>query len=294
MKVKESSLCAPGGKLSAKRHVPNLTIKGVHKHSLSVCCRSWRRLLHAAVLFVFALSSTGCVAAKYKMADESIRPPIELNLAARSHSAEATLKSLIIYGGAGSWKHEAYWDEYVVAIKNLGVNPLTAEAAMLADMADRGVFPGNNPWELQDMSKTVIKNYRSGTSEVALKVGAATLMTGTAGAALTGGIVCADVAMIGGAAVAVVALPVIVFGTIGVNVRSKHMIEEEFQRRRMVLPAVIQPGETVQGSLFFPITPAPQQLSLFFIEDGPLDEIRLNLADFSTLHLENVRYPVTP
>ena len=94
---------------------------------------------------------TGCVTRGYKLADRSALPvvPLEITSApvasanpspssggdaasAVPSTASATVHTVIVYQGPGSWKREAYWDEYVVSLVNRGETPLVISTAMLS------------------------------------------------------------------------------------------------------------------------------------------------------------------
>jgi hypothetical protein len=87
-----------------------------------------------------------------------------------------------------------------------------------------------------------------------------------------------------GAATAVT-LPLVAVGTVVANLHSKHKIDAEFARRRLALPLTLAPGQTVQGSLFFRITPGPHRLALHGrAADQPCD-VTLPLTPLAGLHL---------
>jgi len=239
---------------------------------------------------IFLLSS--CVSAKYKMASEDTPPPVPLNVSTEAHSVHALLNTVIIFGGPGSWKRDAYWDEYILSITNHGEHPVALASATLIDFQGNPVVSGDNPWELQDQSKAWIKSYDSGTTGVVLKVGAASVMTGV----IVGGLALASGGgvMISGAAFAaviastatVVALPIIAISSGILNVNRKHKIEDEFNRRCPVLPITIQPGHVTQGSLFFRITPGPQRLLLLFTGVDREFDVSIDLKSLSDLHID--------
>src|SRR5205814_5963570 len=81
--------------------------------------------------------------------------------------------------------------------------------------------------------------------------------------------------------------PAFIGGTIYTNISNRHAIEQEFELRRLVLPAVLVPGQLVQGSLFFRISPGPQRLTLTCrVDDEPRDVI-IDLAPIAGLHLKS-------
>ena len=139
---------------------------------------SHETILRVFMASLFFISLTGCVSAKYKMAAEDTPPPVPLNITAASHPVEGAVDTVIILGGPGSWKQEAYWDEYVLSVTNHGGTSVTLESATLIDLQDNPVMPGDVPWDLQEQSKAWVEHYNSGTTGVVLKVGAASGMTG--------------------------------------------------------------------------------------------------------------------
>jgi hypothetical protein len=221
------------------------------------------------------------------MASEDTPPPVLLNLETEAHSVNALINTVIIFGGPGSWKREAYWDEYLLSITNHGDHPVTLTSSMLIDFQDNQVMSGNDPWELQEQSKEWIKKYDPGTTGVVLKVGAATLLTGAALGAY-GLAIAAPGLVVGMAAISatILALPIVGVGSIIANVRKQHKIEDEFNRRRLMLPATIPPGQVTQGSLFFRITPGPKRLTLLFSGHEADFDVSVDLAPLSNLHID--------
>ena len=106
------------------------------------------------------LASTGCVSSKYKEAKKDTPPPHLLNVPFPPASLEATLNTLVTYNGPGSWKRNAFWDEYVVTCHNPGRAPLTVSAATLTDFADASRSPGSKPWALEKESKNLEQKYK--------------------------------------------------------------------------------------------------------------------------------------
>jgi hypothetical protein len=229
------------------------------------------------------------------MADEGTPPPVPLNLRAEAHSVDALIDTVIIYAGPGSWKREAYWDEYILTLTNHGEHPVDLTSATLVDFQGNSVMPGDDPWELQEQSKEWIKNYDSGTTGVVLKVGASMVLIGTAAVgtlALIGPGVMAGGAAVAVPVAAIATLPFIGIGTILVNVEGRLKIEEEYQRRRLALPAVIQPGQACRGSLFFRIAPGPKKLILVFSVPDSQVEVPVDLTSLSDLHIEKKPEPM--
>ena len=245
---------------------------------------------------------TSCVSAKYKMASEDTPPPVPLNVSAEAHSVNALINTVIIFGGPGSWKRDAYWDEYILSITNHGEHPVALTSATLIDFQGNSVVSGDNPWELQDQSRAWVENYSSGTGGVIIKVGATSLLAGSIVGGSFAAIAASSVTMGAGAVSAgavatllaggtVIALPVVVISSVLLNVNRKHKIEDEFNRRRLMLPATIPPGQVTQGSLFFRITPGPQRLSLLFTGVDLGFDISVDLKPLSDLYIDTKPKP---
>src|SRR6185436_17906008 len=112
-------------------------------------------------LLAAALACTGCVSSKYKLAKPAdTLPAVALNLtstpapgkADAPSPVEATLNTVLVFQGPGSWKREAYWDEYIVTLANRGPAPFNIESATLTDFQGQAVTPGDNPWDLEKQS----------------------------------------------------------------------------------------------------------------------------------------------
>ncbi len=106
------------------------------------------------------LLSAGCVSSKYKSAGKDLRSPVALNLTAapaphdagQSPAIEVLVHSLIAFHGPGSWKRDAYWDEYALTIRNCSPTTLTVDSAALTDFQTLATSPGTDPWELEKQS----------------------------------------------------------------------------------------------------------------------------------------------
>ena len=72
------------------------------------------------------------------------------------------------------------------------------------------------------------------------------------------------------------------------NGKNKKRVEEEFDRRRLVMPVNLLPEESVSGSLFFPLAPGPQKLSATFQVDAEMRELEFVLSNtpLAELHLK--------
>jgi len=237
------------------------------------------------VLFAAALClATACVSSKYQRPDKNTPPIQALNVQFPPSTLDSSLYSEISDGGPGSWKREAFWDEYVVIMRNGGDQALNITSATLIDYAGASRSAGNDPWALERESKTLEKRYRDAgiafSRMVAPRVIAsaaeptvvASAGIGTAGAATA-------------AAVTAVALPVYGVTVFGINMHNKAAIKKEFNRRRVALPLTLGPGETRTGSFFFPMVPNPQSLTVRWTSGAGDGETTLELQFLQGLHV---------
>ena len=244
------------------------------------------------ILLLSALALTGCVSTKYKLAKpETTQPAVALNLASAPAPLEATVNTVIVFRGPGSWKREAYWDEYVVTFANRGFAPLTIESATLTDFQDQAVTPGDNPWDLEKQSHSYEARVLSSVGDV-LKVGGATVLTSTAagGVAVLGALSTSSqlgaAMVVGGTIMFAAATVVVPVWSVVANVNSRHDVEAEYRRRRLALPLFLVPSQIAQGSFFFRISPGPQRLALHGqAGDQPCEAI-VDLAPLAGLHLK--------
>ena len=226
----------------------------------------WTAFVTTAVILSVLAGLCGCVATKYKLAKKDAPAVQLLGIAFHPQRRPATLASLITYGGPGSWKREALWDEYVVELVNHGVSPLTIDSATLFDSMATPYAAGSDPWVIEKQSKKLEKQYRdhgeafiraAGPGVLIVGVGAAAMSTAAAG----GGIYVLP-AIAGMAVVTVVVLPVYYVSVLGINHHNKKAVMTEFKRRRLPLPLTLAPGESRTGSLFFPMVRSPASLAL--------------------------------
>lgn len=184
---------------------------------------------------------SGCVSSKYKFAGKTIPPARSLSVQFPPAPLDANLVNVITDGGPGSWKREAFWDEYVVALHNPGDQPLEVSSARLVDFAGTPRSAGNDPWALERESKTLERKYRDAGIAFARLAAPRVLITTAEPVAVAS----AGIGRAGAAAAATataVALPVYGLATWGINRHHKAAITAEFNRRRLRLPLSLAPG----------------------------------------------------
>lgn len=275
----------------------------------------------SSLLVATALLLSGCVTRGYQLAEKNTPPAIALQLTSTSPttspaanptpasetglsappaavpapSPAITLQSVIVYEGPGSWKRQAYWDEYVVAITNSGETPLVVASSTLQAGNNPPLPPGDNPWHLEARSKKMMVDRALGRTGSYVAAGAGAAAAGawaaSLGAPATWAGSAASATALGAAgAVAVVALPVVATKIV-VDRKARHVVEAEFTRRRLALPLTIAPGATAHGSLFFCVTPSPQQLAFHCtVGDHELDPV-IDLSPLAELHVRKQTSP---
>jgi hypothetical protein len=230
----------------------------------SVTRLSRRRFDIAAALLTAVLTAcvlNACVSQKYKRVDKKTPPARALNIKFPPAPLEATLYTEISDGAPGSWKREAFWDEYVVILHNPGDRPVQVLSAALTDYAGAPHAAGIDPWALERESKTLERRYRDAGVAFA-RVAAPRVIVAAAEPEV---VASAGVGAAGAAAAATataVALPVYGLSVFGINMHNKSVIHKEFERRRILFPLTLGPGESHTGSLFFPMIPNPKALSM--------------------------------
>jgi hypothetical protein len=227
---------------------------------------------------------TGCVSGNYRFASKDMPPASALNVHFPPAPLEASLASVITDGAPGSWKREAFWDEYVVALHNTGEQPLEVASLSLVDFAGTSRAPGDDPWALERESKTLERKYQdSGMAFARIAVPRILLATAEPVVIASAGIGAAGAAA--AATATAVALPVYGLTIWGINRHHKSAIKAEFNRRRLPLPLSLAPGETRTGSLFFPMIPNPRSIDLNWSTESGTDDSVLPLDFLYGLHV---------
>lgn len=240
-----------------------------------------------AVLLSAALLFSGCVSRKYQAASALGAQPRWINANLEGAPLKSRLDSVIIYQGPGSWKKSAYWDEFLITFTNESDAAITVTSAGLVDYFGTTMPAGSDPWKLEKDSQLQRDRYLNAGVNFALHtIGYAALTYGAIGAgAVIGGVVTNSWAgLTAGATVGVAAVPVTAIVIYVNNQKHRRAIETEFQRRRLMLPLTLDPGESRSGSLFFPLTVSPQSLRLEGSRGDKQEVSLLPLPMLSGLH----------
>lgn len=246
------------------------------------------RPLFAALAVALALS--GCTLPQYQRSAGKPSAPTALNLHGEDASLSADLATVIVYGGPGSWKREAWWDEYVVALTSHSVAPVTVIALELEDFSGQRSPAAIDPWKLERESQRWWEHasVRGASYVLALGAGAATVAAVAYGSVLFGTTSLGTAAAV--TTTAVVAVPVVAVGALLTNVHHRDQIEQEFNRRRLPLPAALANGGTVSGSCFFRVSPGPRHLFIRYRQGTEEHELAVPLTPLSGLHFQRRDY----
>ena len=251
----------------------------------------------SAILAAVVCLSSGCVSSKYKKAREDTPPAVRLDVSFPDAETPltGTLNSVVIFNGPGSWKRDAYWDEYIVSVRNRSSKSVVLASADLFDYADRPRRARFEPWALERESQSLEERYKQDRIAFAKEVGPGVLILGAgaaAGVAVAGTVATPALAAAGigagtvVAAATLAALPIYYGAVTFINHSNRNAIEGEFNQRRLVLPMVLLPGEVRVGSLFFPMVPNPRRLSLRWTESGNAGESALPLHILNGIHVK--------
>jgi hypothetical protein len=160
------------------------------------------------------------------------------------------------------------------------------EYATLTNYRGEPAMAGNTPWALEGQSFAVRDKANRGrrTHEVEFGAGAQLIRTRGADAAEKA------VAGTANTAFGIATLYVGYAAVAGLtNSMRRDAVEKEFDRRRLKFPLSIAPNQTVQGSLFFPISPGPQRLTLRLRAGPETIEPVVDLSPLAGLHLKTPR-----
>jgi hypothetical protein len=230
---------------------------------------------------------TSCLSHRYRSAPKETPPAVKLDLHGVSPEIAVLLHSVVVYKGPGSWKEEAYWDEYLVTVLNRTDQTLVVSSVQLEESPDVLQSAGDDPWKLEKRSREKLQLYERTGRKILLGAGltAAWLGSGVGVMAAAYGGASVGVAMAG--AVVFFALPAVGVGTMIRTISAKDDIEGEFRKRRLVLPITLGPHESKAGSLFYPVTPAPRRLVFYYPQGDQMQAAALPLGPLGGLHLAN-------
>jgi hypothetical protein len=238
--------------------------------------RAWASLL--ALLLVIA----GCAA--NPVVDPPDTRPAGAPLASMVEDALAVdLRWIIVRDGPGSWVQYADWDEYLLMLHNHEDGPIRFVSAVVHDSLGTPVEPATTLDALRKGTRLAKRRYEA--SGTLVNPGT---FDGYAAAEvlLTVGMTAGDpaVALLSMAA-ALVALPVIAVKEMSKNAGDRK-IDAVIKSRQTPLPQVVPAHASLEVTLFFPVTPSPQQVDLHFDDGLSVRIISIDTSDLlAGLHI---------
>jgi len=223
----------------------------------------------------------GCAAPQTTVSAPA-EPPLVSPVATQAGpDLQVVVQSVTIPTSVKSWSHGASWDEYTLRFANRSEAPVVIESALLIDVRSTELAAGNQPGDLEKLSKSRWNRY--------LREGVPVEQYGADPTAARAAAAKKNVpAQILGWTLLCVAPPVYL-GATAVVVASyasdRAGTKQEFHRRRLKLPLALAAGQELAGSFFFPVTPGPQRLVLAYRRDGELHRQEIALPDLANLHL---------
>ena len=189
-------------------------------------------------------------------------------------------------------KKECWWDEYVVTITNIGDHSVTLVSAALVDFEGENVAPGDDPWQLDRLSRQWYESAGVRHARLGLEVLRHPVTTLTGTGVVLGALAGGSSAVAAGAVAtgAMVALPAFVVRAAMINSNNKEKVAGEFSRRRVGFPSEIPADGNTVGSLFFRITPGPQRLVLTFRSGALTCDVVVELTPLAGLHFRKRVY----
>jgi len=235
------------------------------------------------VVLAAACALSACVTTDYQASDRHTLPAVALNIEIVQAPLDASVRTVIVFDGPGSWKRQALWDEYVVTVRNQSGSTLVITGASLIDRAGERREPGDDPWRLEALSQTLEQRYlREGVAFARSEIPDALVFGADAVGGAAGTLFSAVSASASSASV--VGLPVYYLVVYEINRENKANAAAEFVRRRLVMPLTLFGGESRTGSLFLPMAPEPQSLRLRWTGIGTTSEMVLPLTRLHGLH----------
>ena len=262
---------------------------------------------------LIAWLAAGCQSSPSLVKAGTVKPVTPLELKAGTDGIELTVAGLIYYNSPGSWMKRAYWDEYVVRLDNHRPEAVMIDTIVLGDVLDWTVAPGVDPWAMETTGRmheqylykllapavagkfarlrppAASGNPKAPASAASVAVDfAGATGAAAAGLALATSPVAAGAVFWGAPLVIVAATPVVLVDQVFFAPKNRQLVLNEFNRRRLAWPIRLEPGASVSGSVFFPLTPGPEKLSVRGQSGEGALEVTLELTGLEGLHFTYV------
>ena len=224
-------------------------------------------LIGLTLTSVLALS--GCGGTKMLKEPEPLVVTQSLATASDQHIA-VTLDWVIVRDGPGTWAKNVDWDEYLLRVQNLSDDSIRVTNIAVIDSLGTRIETRENRKQLVKGTKKTKRRYKGEGLKVKAGASTGTLLTaGAISAATTAAVVSAAGVFSGTAGVAItgglILVPVFAVGGVfrGVN-NSK--VNKQIKYRQTLLPIVLQEKEEKSIDIFFPLTPSPRQIEFIYVD----------------------------
>lgn len=210
---------------------------------------------------------------------------------------------IIVSNGPGSWAENAYWDEYLIAVRNIGSDILSITDVVVFDSKGNRILPLSNRKKLVKKSKKLIRKYKEDEIDVHPGMGSGQLLA-TGGALTVTGVsigyaAASTMAPYGGASAGATAAGVVGVGLILagpvvavaaiIRASNNSEVDKEIKDRRTILPAALDTANSSRLHLFFPIAVSPSHLVVRYEVAGKHQEVTIDTRDqLMGLHLGTV------
>lgn len=241
-----------------------------------------------ALLVVLVLCLSACAGSKVLNKPKSVE--LQHPLAVGADDALAvTLDWVVIKDGPGTWASNAFWDEYRMHVANVSGMPVSISQIQVIDSLNATHVSIADRQALLDASKRTEDRYAEQSLDVQPGAGAAGMTAATVVgstlaisaatyASATGAASAFGVSTGVGASTAIVTMayvaPVFIVGSI-MHTSNNSKVAKEIEQRQSVMPITLQPGESRNIQVFFPVAPSPQAIRLIYqaAEDVQLLEV---------------------
>lgn len=224
------------------------------------------------------LLATGC--AQPRLLGRATEPEPGVVAATEAAGFELAVDDVIYRNGPGSWARNARWDEYALTLANTGDAPVQVERIALVDSLGDATEPAHARRALvKGTKRSLAKHRRLGfdvaagappvgaiAGGVALVYGGAGVTTSVAASSFMSGTTASSSALAAGAGIALGGVALVGYGVYQLVQNGR--IDDAIAARALTPTIALAPGETVRGSAFFPMVPAPASIEVTLRDAG--------------------------
>ena len=247
---------------------------------------------YTGCLLIVAIALGGCAGSRVLGEAKAVELQHPLAVAANERVA-ATLDWVVIKDGPGTWASNAFWDEYRFRIANVTDVPISISQIQVIDSLNTTHVSIADREALLDASRLTEARYAEHSLDVQPGAGAAGMTAATVlgstvaisaatYASATGTASALGVSTGVGASPAIVTMayvaPVLIVGGI-IHSANNAKVSEEIERRQTTLPVELQPGESRNIQVFFPVAPSPQTVRVIYSAGDNTELLELDTGE---------------